>query len=197
MLKLRLRRVIARNFARAIQALRIFIYRQLSDNSVYGTPQLFQPAQFVGRGKIEFEDNVSIGVVTSPMFFSTYAYFDARKPSSYILIGKGTWINNNFRVISDSGSIKIGRGCLIGSNVEIINSNFHSIVYENRGDEDSVSVAPVCIGDNVFVGSNVKILKGVTVGSESVIGNGAVVTKNVPSKAIVGGNPARTIKMID
>lgn len=54
---------------------------------------------------------------------------------------------------------------------------------------------PVIIGDDVWIGTRVIILPGVTVGSHAIIASGAVVTKNVPEWAIVGGNPAKILKM--
>lgn len=56
---------------------------------------------------------------------------------------------------------------------------------------------PIVIKDNVWIGINATILQGVTVGENAVIGAGAVVTKDVPPNAVVGGNPAKIIKTID
>ena len=55
-------------------------------------------------------------------------------------------------------------------------------------------MAPVEIGENVFVGMGVKVLKGVTIGADSVIGAGAVVTSSIPSGVVAAGNPARVIR---
>jgi acetyltransferase-like isoleucine patch superfamily enzyme len=196
MFRLRLRRLLARLLVRVIQSPRVFVFRLLSNNRVHGNPVRFQPVQFTGSGKIIFEDKVTIGYFPSPMFFSTYAYFDARKPSAEIMIGSDTLINNNFSAIADSSSIKIGRRCLIGTNVEIIDSDFHAIKFEDRGAGKPIKAEPVCIGNDVFIGSNVKILKGVSIGDGSVIANGAIVSNDIPSRAIAGGNPAKVIKMI-
>jgi len=196
MFRIRLHRLFTRLLLQVIQIPRVFIFRLLSNNRVHGNPVRLQPVQFTGSGKIVFEGKVTIGYFPSPMFLSTYAYLDARKPSTEIVIGSGTWINNNFSAIAESSSIRIGRRCLIGANVEIIDSDFHAMKHEDRGAGKPIKAKPVCIGDDVFIGSNVKILKGVSIGDGSVIANGAIVSKDIPSRAIAGGNPAKVIKMI-
>lgn len=181
---------------RLVQDSRITLYRLLSTNSVQGNPTRVQPVQFVGRGKIIFEECVKVGVFPSPLFFSTYAYIEARSPAAVIKIGANTWINNNFCAIADHGSISIGRNCSIGANVEILDSDFHPINAKDRKNSSSSHSESVHIGNDVFVGSNVKIMKGVTIGDRCVIANGAVVTKTFPSDHVVGGVPAKTVKTL-
>jgi len=137
-----------------------------------------------------------VGVFPSPYFFSTYAYFDARNSTSVITVGEDTWINNNFSVIADSSSITIGRRCLIGVNVEIIDSDFHGIKLSERQTNDPTKARAVTIGNDVFIGSNVKIMKGVKIGHGSVIANGSIVTREIPENVIAGGNPAKVLKEI-
>lgn len=196
MFKARLCRLLVRLFALVAQGPRIIFYRLLSDNRIYGNVTRFQPVQAVGRGKIFFGDGVKIGVFPSPFFFSTYAYIEARQPTAEIVIGENTCVNNNFSAISESAGITIGRRCLIGANVEIVDSDFHVIKVDDRRSGQLANAESVCIGDDVFIGSNVKIMKGVSIGDGSVIANGAIVTKDIPSKAVAGGIPAIVIKMI-
>jgi acetyltransferase-like isoleucine patch superfamily enzyme len=61
-------------------------------------------------------------------------------------------------------------------------------------DELKQSTKEISIGNKVWIGSNVRILKGVTIGDGSVVASGSIVTKNVPSKTLVGGTPAKIIK---
>ncbi|HGY5244106.1 TPA: acyltransferase [Aeromonas salmonicida subsp. pectinolytica] len=105
-------------------------------------------------------------------------------------------INNNAVIISDQLTISIGKFCLIGLNFNVINSDFHGIEKNARRGQESVRRKDVTIGDNVFVGNNVSILKGVIVGNNVVIANGSIVTKSIPDNAIVGGNPARIIRYL-
>jgi maltose O-acetyltransferase len=147
-------------------------------------------------GTIKFEADVKIGFAPSPLFFSTYAFIEARFPTATVSIGRGTWINNNFCAIAEHTSITIGQNCLIGTSVEILDSDFHGLRVGERGLSRPEWAKPVSIGDNVFIGSNVKIMKGVSIGSRSVIANGSIVTKDVPPDVIVGGNPASVLKVI-
>jgi acetyltransferase-like isoleucine patch superfamily enzyme len=180
-----------------IQIARIILYKTLSNATVRGRPILIQPMQSVGFGTIEFLGKVMIGCFPSPFFFNTYAYLEARTSAAKIVIGDGTFINNGFCVIVEHTSVTIGRRVLIGTNVEIIDSDFHGIRVIDRYRSHAMWAKPVVIEDDVFIGSNVRILKGVTIGSGAVIGNSSVVVSNVPSGAVAGGNPARVIKVID
>jgi len=83
----------------------------------------------------------------------------------------------------------------VGTNVEIIDSDFHGIKTIDRGLSKPEWAKPVSIANSVFIGSNVKILKGVSIGAGAVIANGSVVSTDVPPNSIFGGNPARFIKM--
>jgi len=102
-----------------------------------------------------------------------------------------------------SEHIKIGNNVNLGANVCIFDTDFHSMDYmirrnERFGERDIISEhiksSPVIIENDVWVGANVIILKGVTVGERSVIGAGSVVTKSLPKECIAAGNPAKMIK---
>ena len=102
-------------------------------------------------------------------------------------LGSG-YINHNVN-ISCFNKIEIGQGVAISENVTIRDSDNHQIV----GSENAMT-QPVKIGNKVWIGMNVTILKGVTVGDASVIAAGSVVTNNVPENCLVGGVPARVLK---
>lgn len=109
-----------------------------------------------------------------------------------IHLGKDVFINACCH-FQDHGGIHIGDGCQIGHNVVFATLN-HGLAPEHRAETTS---APIVLGRKVWVGSNATILQGVTIGDNAVVGAGAVVTKDVPANAIVGGVPARLIRMIE
>lgn len=96
--------------------------------------------------------------------------------------------------------IEIGNNVMIGVGTHIYDTNFHNINpkdrIEKKDPKDTVKTAPVIIHDNVFIGAFSIILKGVTIGENSVIAAGSVVTKSIPDNQIWGGNPAHFIKNI-
>ena len=180
---------------KVVNYLRTIYYRQfISTNTYKGKCILNQPVIFNGQGNIEL-NNTTIGYDPSPGFYNNVSYIEARNINAHIRIGK-SHINNNLKLVAQDNSINIGDNCLIGSEVEIINSDFHPISITNRHQGGGKS-KEINIGDNVFIGSNVVILKGVSVGKNSVIANGSVVFDDVPENSIVRGNPATFYKKLE
>ena len=108
-----------------------------------------------------------------------------------ITVGKNVFINACFH-FQDQGGITLGDNCLVGHNVVFATLN-HGFAPEER---QSMLPAPIVVGRNVWIGSNSTILQGVTIGDNSIIAAGSVVTKDVPANAIVAGVPARFIRSI-
>jgi len=181
---------------RFVQSTRILYYKMISTLEIKGKPSLNQPLHATGQGELIFAGKVSIGVFPSPAFLSSHAYIEARNVGTSIHIGNGTWINNGFIAIAEHTRITIGNRCLIGPFCEILDSDFHGLNVSDRSRSYSGWAKPVIIGDDVFLGANVKILKGVTIGHGSVVANGSVVAKDIPPLTVAGGNPARIIKSI-
>ncbi|MBQ8361760.1 MAG: acyltransferase [Bacteroidaceae bacterium] len=96
--------------------------------------------------------------------------------------------------------ITIGNNVNIGADCIIIDSDAHSLNYEDRRDgtldKQNRKSRPIVIEDDVLIGTRSIILKGVTIGARSIIGAGSVVTCNVPSDEIWAGNPARFVKKL-
>ena len=108
-----------------------------------------------------------------------------------IKIGKNVWIQQGCTFF-DRGGIEIGDDTFIAPKVNLITLNHVVNPYER-----STTIAkPIKIGKRVWIGIAATVLPGVNIGDNSIIGAGAVVTKDVPPNVIVAGNPARIIKTI-
>jgi acetyltransferase-like isoleucine patch superfamily enzyme len=90
--------------------------------------------------------------------------------------------------------ITLGNTTRISWDVEIMDCDFHGIVIDG---EQGPITAPVVIEDRVWVAAHATILKGVTIGHDSVVGTGAVVTRSAPPFSLLAGSPARVVKRID
>jgi acetyltransferase-like isoleucine patch superfamily enzyme len=160
---------------------------------VSGSPLKLQPVLFVGPGEIVLGEGVQLGWKRSPLFYTGYCHLEVSTPGARIELGDRVEFNNNAFLKSEGAGIRVGADGLFGANVEIFDSNFHDLDPARRRG-GTARMAPVEIEENVFVGMGVKILKGVTIGADSVIGAGAVVTSSIPAGVIAGGNPARVIR---
>ena len=128
-------------------------------------------------------------------------------------VGKDVWIEPDFRcefgkniviednvyinfgcVILDCAKAQIGANTLIGPNVGIYPVN-HSLDAEERINGGCYG-KPVTIGKNVWLGGDVKVLAGVTIGDNTVIGTGSIVTKDIPSGVVAVGNPCKLVRKI-
>lgn len=111
-------------------------------------------------------------------------YIDAENAS--VAIGANSYINSRSEIKCQS-SVEIGSNCAISWDVCIMDTDYHSLNGE-------VISKPIYIDDNVWIGCKATILKGVSIGKGAVIAAGALVTKDVPAYALVGGVPAKVIK---
>ncbi len=110
-----------------------------------------------------------------------------------IHIGDAVMISPGVR-ISASDEVRIGHGCMLANGVYITDCDWHGIYDRMQRDP---TPKPVRIGDNVWVGDHATVLKGVSIGNNSIVAAGSMVTKNVPPNVIVAGNPARPVKNLD
>lgn len=91
-------------------------------------------------------------------------------------------------------SIRVGKNCMFATNAYVSDADWHD-VYDRTAAPGGV--APVVLEDNVWIGDSAIVCKGVTIGKNSVIGTGSVVTKDIPENVIAAGNPARPRKELD
>lgn len=119
-----------------------------------------------------------------PPFYCCYGY--------NISIGEGSYLNFNCNFVDD-GRITIGRKVMFGPAVTIATVG-HPICPDMR---EYMYTAPVHIGDNCWIGAAVTICPGVSIGENTVIGAGSVVTQDIPANCVAAGNPCKVIREID
>jgi acetyltransferase-like isoleucine patch superfamily enzyme len=107
-------------------------------------------------------------------------------------IGRNVFVNQGCR-LDDLGGIELGDDVLLGPGVRLITSG-HPLDPALR--RRQVTVAPIVVGRNVWIGAGATVLQGVTIGDDAVVAAGAVVTRDVPPAVLVAGVPARVVKPV-
>lgn len=131
-------------------------------------------------GNMALEKGVHLRALVDPICLTT-------AKNGQISIGAGAFINQGVRIYA-ADSVEIGADCLIGDNASIQDSDFHQV-----NENDLPRVQRIRLGRNVWIGRSAIVLPGVTIGDHAVVAAGAVVTRDVPPRTIVGGIPARQI----
>jgi len=109
----------------------------------------------------------------------------------------GDWTSLNYNCLVFAASlIKIGRDCMIAPYAYLVDSN-HGIKKGTPMRAQQMTAKPIIIGNDVWIGAGARVLAGVTIGDGAIVAAGAVVTKDVPPYAIVGGVPAKFIRARD
>lgn len=151
----------------------------------------------IKAGDLAIGDNFTMtsGDCINPLCRNIYACI-------YITNGGKIKIGNNVGMSSPclwvTNSLIIGDRVRIGGNCTIIDSDVHDIDFMARANlrPHDIKNAPIVLENDVWLGTNVTILKGVTIGARSIIGAGSVVTKSIPADCIAAGNPCKIIKRI-
>jgi acetyltransferase-like isoleucine patch superfamily enzyme len=181
----------------AWQRARVIRYQLISSNPPRGAqPKQHQPVLYAGAGEISCAENVEFGIQRSPGFLSGYTYVEARLPGSSIRIGPRVRFNNSCVLIAAAHSIEIGADTVMGYGVELLTSDFHGLSPEQRSGRHAAG-GDIRVGANVFIGARAVLLKGVTVGDNTVIGHGSIVTRPLPANAVAAGSPARVLRFLD
>ena len=113
-------------------------------------------------------------------------------PAGRLLIGDDSFVNNG-TILSASTEIRIGDRVNIAPHCVLIDNDFHGTADRHAAPK----TAPIVLEDDVWLGTRVTVLKGVTIGRGSVIASGAVVTKDIPPGVLAGGVPARVLRRLD
>jgi hypothetical protein len=163
------------------------------DESVLLMKNIIIQNESYDRNKMTVGKNSKIG---------TNAHFIIYPESKGIFIGEDSLVNTNCNIYSLE-KISIGNRVLISYNVSIFDNNSHPLKMEDRAkhiqnpkDNSKVERSEVTIEDDVWVGCDVVILKGVSIGKGSIVAAGSIVTTSIPSFSVVAGNPAKVIKSI-
>lgn len=126
---------------------------------------------------------------------------DGSKVGTFVEIQKGATIGKNCKISSHTficEGVHIGDGCFVGHNVTFINDKYPRSVNPDGSmqTEADWELIETFIKDRVSIGSSSTIMGGITIGENSIIGAGAVVTKDVPANVVVAGVPAKVIKKL-
>ena len=144
------------------------------------------PSDFDGIGKVVEELlGKSHKAFINPPFYCDYGF--------HIEVGENFFANYNCTII-DVAKVTIGDNCQLAPNVAIYTAG-HPVHPDSRNSLYEYGIG-VTIGDNVWIGGNTVILPGVHIGSNTVIGAGSVVTKDIPDWVIAAGNPCKVIRKI-
>lgn len=147
------------------------------------------PTQFQGFGTLILGDNVKLGFMMGGLK-NIPILLQPRTDAAVIQIDQGSILMNGSELISRS-SIYIGKNCRVGAGCVFLDADFHGIGPDER---DQVGITkPIIIGDNVWLGRSVTVLKGVHVGNDAIIGANCMVTKDIPAGGIAVGNPMRIV----
>ncbi len=127
---------------------------------------------------------------------------DGSKVGSFVEIQRGASIGKNCKISSHTficEGVRIGNGVFVGHNVSFINDLYPRAVNPDGSQQTDTDwkVVETVIGDRVSIGTSVTILGGIQIGEGAMIGAGSVVTKDVPPRALVVGNPARIIRYLE
>ena len=171
-------------------------------NVHFGTGFYCESAQIFRKLHSHREDAVRLGDYVSCYAGCSFAIGE----NGRCTVGDFTLLNG--ALIMAEELIELGSYCLVSWNVGIADSDFHPLdpeerrrdalalapYYKERPPRPPIRTAPVRIGDNVWIGMNAVILKGVMIGENAVVAAGAVVSKDVAANTVVAGNPAVVVR---
>lgn len=160
-----------------------------------GARLIRKPFYLRGKAALSFEEGLTTGYGCR---------FDLKPGDGKTLfIGKRCEMGDHVHIVAHE-KVVLGDDCLLASKIFISDTSHGEYTLKDPSSAPSVAPnqrplhhRPVTIGDRVWIGENVCILAGVSIGSGSIVGANSVVTKDVPENAIVGGVPAKVLKVYD
>ena len=161
---------------------------------LYGKNLRGRPCIIKNKGRIELGNDVTLNSYPDGELFKTGLL--THYQTSLIKIGDNALLNG--AVIHSNNSVVIGNDCLFGPGVVILDNDSHNTSIDPRlRRHGKTADSPVMIGNNVWIGMHSIIMKGVHLGDNSIVAAGSLVTKDIPSNQLFGGNPASFIKWLD
>ena len=162
-------------------------FKHLGKGTVFFKPQFIKL----------FGSNISVGdfptFISAPDDYIQITSWDAGEWNGEVDIGRYVLISPGVRIMA-ADKISIGDSCMFGHGACITDADWHGI-YDRA--KPVGNTRPVIFEDNVWIGDSAIICKGVTIGKNSIIGAGAVVTKDVPPNSVYAGNPAILVKKLE
>lgn len=170
--------------------------------------KVYNQVYVLGCGQVQIGDDfvLTSGDCWNPICRNIRGSFCTMLQSSVIKIGNHVGISSSCIWAKDR--IEIGNNVKIGGDCIIIDHDAHPHDYQKRRDdyaeqmgwqrffEEMIPSAPIHIDDDVWIGARCQILKGVHIGARSIIAAGSIVTKDIPSDVVAGGNPCRVIRSL-
>jgi len=157
----------------------------------YGIPFIF----FYSGSKIEIGENAKFRTarISNLIGINRRTTISTQCENAQIIIGNNCGFSGV--VIGARESITIGNKVMVGANVLITDNDWHSMDPNDR--ENGIPESkPINIADNVFIGYSSSVLKGVSIGKNSIIGANSVVSRDIPENVIAAGNPCKVIKQL-
>lgn len=143
-------------------------------------------------GKIQLGEKVNLNSYPGGSHYKTGLQTHCK--DSRIIIGNNTILNGT--MIHCRDLVQIGNYCLFGPGSKLVDNDSHRISIDITERRKPPKSAPIVIKDNVWIGMNTLILKGVTIGENSIVAAHSVVVKDVPDNVLVAGNPSRIVKQL-
>lgn len=168
----------------------------------YPNIQLGENVSFYGKTIFRVDKTAKVTIGDNVIFRSStvHNFAGISKPVS-IYVGSNATLRigacSGFSGVSIycSKEITIGTYCNLGVNTNVWDTDFHPLDFELRRTQlEGAGQSPIRIGNDVFVGANSTLLKGISIGARAIIGAASVVTKSVPADQVWAGNPARCIR---
>ena len=148
---------------------------------------------FVSNGNLHLggPGSIRIGAGANAWTRAEDNYLTTLTPTAVIDIGDNVRLNGCN--IQAAARVTVGDDSILGSCI-LVDTDYHSVEIDRRQPGVSAEPSPITIGRNVWVAGRATVLKGVTIGDDSVVGYGAVVVNDVPRGVVVAGNPARVVR---